>query len=93
MCVLQSLGGLAYQSLYQRILSAASSAQAQVTCFAAAGTVFIMGIPSVVIGAVAASAGTHDCKHLAVHIWHTHKIQVRKHTPAVGPATVVKGMG
>ncbi|XP_070687331.1 high affinity choline transporter 1-like [Pempheris klunzingeri] len=54
--LLLALGGLAYQALYQRILSAASSVQAQVTCFAAAGTVFIMGIPSVVIGAVAASA-------------------------------------
>ncbi|XP_042352302.1 high affinity choline transporter 1-like [Plectropomus leopardus] len=54
--LLLALGGLAYQALYQRILSAASSAQAQVTCFAAAGTVFVMGIPSVVIGAVAASA-------------------------------------
>ncbi|XP_070763795.1 high affinity choline transporter 1-like [Enoplosus armatus] len=54
--LLLALGGLAYQALYQRILSAASSAQAQVTCFAAAGTVFIMGIPSVVIGAVASSA-------------------------------------
>ncbi|XP_041795503.1 high affinity choline transporter 1-like [Chelmon rostratus] len=54
--LLLALGGLAYQALYQRILSAASSAQAQVTCFAAAGTVFIMGIPSVVIGVVAASA-------------------------------------
>ncbi|XP_023259606.1 high affinity choline transporter 1-like [Seriola lalandi dorsalis] len=54
--LLLALGGLAYQALYQRILSASSSAQAQVTCFAAAGTVFIMGIPSVVIGAVAASA-------------------------------------
>ncbi|XP_040894295.1 high-affinity choline transporter 1-like isoform X2 [Toxotes jaculatrix] len=54
--MLLALGGLAYQALYQRILSAASSAQAQVTCFAAAGTAFIMGIPSVVIGAVAASA-------------------------------------
>ncbi|KAI3371372.1 hypothetical protein L3Q82_023961, partial [Scortum barcoo] len=43
-------------ALYQRILSAASSAQAQVTCFTAAGMVFIVGIPSVVIGAVAASA-------------------------------------
>ena len=62
MYMLQALGGLAYQALYQRILSAASSAQAQVTCFAAAGTVFVMGIPSVVIGAVAASAGTHECK-------------------------------
>ncbi|XP_076589371.1 high affinity choline transporter 1-like isoform X2 [Chaetodon auriga] len=54
--LLLALGGLAYQALYQRILSASSSAQAQVTCFAAAGTVFIMGIPSVVIGVVAASA-------------------------------------
>ncbi|XP_037624672.1 high affinity choline transporter 1-like [Sebastes umbrosus] len=54
--LLLALGGLAYQALYQRILSAASSAQAQVTCFAAAGTVFVMGIPSVIIGAVASSA-------------------------------------
>ncbi|XP_029290473.1 high affinity choline transporter 1-like [Cottoperca gobio] len=54
--LLLALGGLAYQALYQRILSAASPAQAQVTCFAAAGTVFIMGIPSVIIGAVAATA-------------------------------------
>ncbi|XP_063731552.1 high-affinity choline transporter 1-like isoform X2 [Eleginops maclovinus] len=54
--LLLALGGLAYQALYQRILSAASSAQAQVTCFAAAGTVFIMGIPSVIIGAVASTA-------------------------------------
>ncbi|XP_060891238.1 high affinity choline transporter 1-like isoform X1 [Labrus mixtus] len=54
--LLLALGGLAYQAFYQRILSASSSAQAQVTCFVAAGTSFIMGIPSVVIGAVAASA-------------------------------------
>ncbi|XP_010783155.1 high-affinity choline transporter 1-like [Notothenia coriiceps] len=54
--LLLALGGLAYQALYQRILSAASSAQAQVTCFAAAGSVFIMGIPSVIIGAVASTA-------------------------------------
>ncbi|KAK6296457.1 hypothetical protein J4Q44_G00325990 [Coregonus suidteri] len=55
LCVLQALGGLSYQDLYQRILSAASSAQAQDTCFAAAGLVFITGVPSVIIGAVAAS--------------------------------------
>lgn len=54
--LLLALGGLAYQALYQRILSAASSAQAQVTCFVAAVTAFVMGIPSVVIGAMAASA-------------------------------------
>lgn len=56
--LLQALGGLSYQALYQRVLSAASSTQAQITCYAAAVTVFIMGIPSVVIGVVAASAGT-----------------------------------
>nr|XP_046250812.1 high affinity choline transporter 1-like isoform X2 [Scatophagus argus] len=54
--LLLALGGLAYQALYQRILSAASSTQAQVTCFAAAVTSFMMGIPSVVFGAAAASA-------------------------------------
>ncbi|XP_068169537.1 high-affinity choline transporter 1-like [Antennarius striatus] len=54
--LLLALGGLAYQALYQRILSAASSAQAQITCLAAAGVVFIMGIPSVVIGAMASIA-------------------------------------
>lgn len=61
-CFLQALGGLAYQALYQRILSAASSAQAQITCYAAAVTVFIMGIPSVIIGAAAASAGKQKWK-------------------------------
>nr|XP_046152273.1 high-affinity choline transporter 1-like [Oncorhynchus gorbuscha] len=55
LCVLQALGGLSYQALYQRILSAVSSTQAQVTGFAAAGIVIIMGVPSVIIGAVAAS--------------------------------------
>ncbi|XP_056138519.1 high affinity choline transporter 1-like [Lampris incognitus] len=53
--LLLSLGGLAYQALHQRILSAASSAQAQVTCFAAAGVVLLAGIPSVVIGVVTAA--------------------------------------
>ncbi|XP_028306554.1 high-affinity choline transporter 1-like [Gouania willdenowi] len=54
--LLMGLGGLAYQALYQRILSAASVAQAQFTCFAAAGAVFIMGIPSVIIGVAATAA-------------------------------------
>ncbi|XP_038124688.1 high-affinity choline transporter 1 isoform X1 [Cyprinodon tularosa] len=54
--LLLALGGLSYQAVYQRILSASSSAQAQITCFAAAVTVFIMGIPSVVIGVMAAAA-------------------------------------
>ncbi|KAJ8272911.1 hypothetical protein GJAV_G00094890 [Gymnothorax javanicus] len=53
--LLLSLGGLASQALHQRILSAASSKEAQIICFAGAGFCFIMGIPSVLFGAVAAS--------------------------------------
>ncbi|XP_054633633.1 high affinity choline transporter 1-like isoform X2 [Dunckerocampus dactyliophorus] len=58
-----TIGGLAYQSLHQRILAAASSAKAQITCFAAAGLTFIIGIPSVVIGAVAASADWNQTEY------------------------------
>nr|XP_057932472.1 high affinity choline transporter 1-like [Doryrhamphus excisus] len=58
-----TIGGLAYQCLHQRILSAASSTTAQVTCFAAAGVTFIMGIPSVVIGAVAVSADWNQTEY------------------------------
>ncbi|KAM9753489.1 high-affinity choline transporter 1-like isoform 1-T2 [Menidia menidia] len=61
--LLLALGGLSYQALYQRILSAASSAQAQITCFASAGTVFIMGIPSVVVGVMAASADWNQTEY------------------------------
>ncbi|XP_010862626.1 high affinity choline transporter 1 isoform X1 [Esox lucius] len=50
-----ALGGLAYQAFYQRILSASSYTQAQVTCFASSAFCLVLGIPSVLIGAVAAS--------------------------------------
>ncbi|XP_063077189.1 high affinity choline transporter 1-like [Engraulis encrasicolus] len=50
-----SLGGLASQCLHQRILSSSSVARAQVTCFAAAVMNVILGVPSILIGAVAAS--------------------------------------
>ncbi|XP_061111696.1 high-affinity choline transporter 1-like [Conger conger] len=50
-----SLGCLASQGLHQRILSAASSKEAQVMCFASAVFSFILGIPSLLLGAVAAS--------------------------------------
>ncbi|TKS69254.1 High affinity choline transporter 1 Hemicholinium-3-sensitive choline transporter [Collichthys lucidus] len=53
--MLLALGGLAYQAFYQRILSASSYTQAQVTCFASSGFCLVLGIPSVLIGAVAAS--------------------------------------
>ncbi|XP_068443021.1 high-affinity choline transporter 1-like [Clinocottus analis] len=50
-----SLGNLGYQDFHQRTLSAASSTTAKITCFIAAPLIFILGIPSVLIGAVAAS--------------------------------------
>jgi len=52
------LGGLAYQAFYQRILAASSYTQAQVTCFAASAFCLVLGVPSILIGAVAASTGT-----------------------------------
>lgn len=51
----QALGGLAYQAFYQRILSASSYTQAQVTCYASSAFCLVLGIPSVLVGAVAAS--------------------------------------
>ncbi|XP_063333411.1 high affinity choline transporter 1-like [Pelmatolapia mariae] len=53
--MLLALGGLAYQAFYQRILSSSSYTQAQVTCFASSACCLVLGIPSVLIGAVAAS--------------------------------------
>uniref|UniRef100_A0A3Q3RFA2 High-affinity choline transporter 1-like n=1 Tax=Mastacembelus armatus TaxID=205130 RepID=A0A3Q3RFA2_9TELE len=50
-----SLGNLGYQDFHQRTLSASSSFTARLTCFIAAPLIFILGIPSVLIGAVAAS--------------------------------------
>lgn len=58
LCIRQALGGLAYQAFYQRILSASSYTQAQVTCFASSAFCLVLGIPSVLVGAVAASTGT-----------------------------------
>lgn len=53
--LLLALGNLGYQDFHQRTLSAASSATARITCFVAAPLIFVLGIPSVLIGAVAAS--------------------------------------
>ncbi|KAK9540298.1 hypothetical protein VZT92_002759 [Zoarces viviparus] len=53
--MLLALGGLAYQAFYQRILSASSYTQAQVTCYASSGFCLVLGIPSILVGAVAAS--------------------------------------
>nr|XP_015196649.1 PREDICTED: high-affinity choline transporter 1-like isoform X5 [Lepisosteus oculatus] len=50
-----TLGGICYQAFYQRILAVASTTQAQVTCYVGSIFCFVLGIPSVIIGAVAAS--------------------------------------
>ncbi|XP_029020637.1 high-affinity choline transporter 1-like [Betta splendens] len=53
--LLLALGNLGYQDFHQRTLSAASSHTARITCFIAAPIIFMLGIPSILIGAVAAS--------------------------------------
>ncbi|KAK7913593.1 hypothetical protein WMY93_013804 [Mugilogobius chulae] len=53
--LLLTIGGICYQAFHQRVLSAASDAQAKLTCFAGAVLCPILGIPSVLVGAVAAS--------------------------------------
>ncbi|KAM3864669.1 high affinity choline transporter 1-like [Diretmus argenteus] len=50
-----ALGSLSFQCFHQRTLSAASSVKAQLTCYGAALLIAILGIPSVLVGAVAAS--------------------------------------
>ncbi|KAM4604282.1 high affinity choline transporter 1-like isoform 2-T4 [Polymixia lowei] len=49
------LGSVAFQCFHQRTLSSSSTRNAQFTCFAAAILITILGIPSVLVGAVAAS--------------------------------------
>ncbi|MBN3316911.1 SC5A7 protein, partial [Atractosteus spatula] len=56
--LLVTLGGICYQAFYQRILAVASTTQAQVTCYVGSIFCFVLGIPSVIIGAVAASTAT-----------------------------------
>ncbi|KAM8739485.1 high-affinity choline transporter 1-like [Acanthopagrus schlegelii] len=53
--LLLGLGNLGLQNFHQRTLSAASSATAKITCFAAAFIVPTLGIPPILLGAVAAS--------------------------------------
>lgn len=53
--LLLGLGSVGFQSFHQRTLSAATSVTAQLTCYAAAFVIAILGIPPVLVGAVAAS--------------------------------------
>lgn len=57
--VFQSVGNLAFQDFHQRTLSSSSTSTARTICFIAAGVVIVLGIPPVLIGATAASTGTH----------------------------------
>ncbi|KAE8301040.1 High affinity choline transporter 1 Hemicholinium-3-sensitive choline transporter [Larimichthys crocea] len=49
------LGSVSFQSFHQRTLSASSPLTAQLTCYAAALVIAILGIPPALVGAVAAS--------------------------------------
>ncbi|XP_041789890.1 high-affinity choline transporter 1-like [Chelmon rostratus] len=49
------LGSVSFQSFHQRTLSASSAQTAQLTCYAAAFVIVVLGIPPVLVGAVAAS--------------------------------------
>ncbi|XP_056287730.1 high-affinity choline transporter 1-like [Pseudoliparis swirei] len=53
--LVMTLGNVAIQDFHQRILSSSSTSTARIICFIAAGAILIIGIPSVLIGAVAAS--------------------------------------
>ncbi|XP_033471302.1 high-affinity choline transporter 1-like [Epinephelus lanceolatus] len=50
-----TMGNMAIQDFHQRTLSSSSTSTARIICFMAAVAVIIAGIPSVLIGAVAAS--------------------------------------
>ncbi|XP_070848718.1 high-affinity choline transporter 1-like [Chaetodon trifascialis] len=53
--LLLAIGGICYQAFYQRVLSIATDTQAKITCYTAAVLCPILGIPSLIIGAAAAS--------------------------------------
>lgn len=66
----QAVGNMAVQDFYQRTLSSSSTSVARRVCFIAAGVVFFAGIPSTLIGAVAASMGDQlQVSHSIVNIW------------------------
>lgn len=50
-----SLGSLGYQCFHQRTLSASSLATAKLTCIAAGFTLFLFGIPPILLGAAVSS--------------------------------------
>ncbi|XP_074554364.1 high affinity choline transporter 1-like isoform X2 [Halichoeres trimaculatus] len=58
--LLLAFGGICYQAFYQRVLSTATDSQAKITCYAGAILCPILGIPSLIIGAAAASTNWNE---------------------------------
>ncbi|XP_047431468.1 high affinity choline transporter 1-like [Mugil cephalus] len=58
--LLLGIGGLCYQAFYQRVLSTATDAQAKLTCYVGGVLCLTLAIPSLVIGAVAASTNWNE---------------------------------
>ncbi len=67
LCLSKGLGNLGLQNFHQRTLSAASSATAKITCFAAAFIVPTLGIPPILLGAVAASTSMVQEQRIKLH--------------------------
>lgn len=70
---------MGYQDFHQRTLSSSSPRTAQLTCFIAAPLFIVFGIPSMLIGAVAASTGglislgfSDDTSCLARYVCNCH---------------------
>lgn len=57
------LGSVSFQSFHQRTLSASSSRTAQLTCYAAAFVIAILGIPCALVGAVGASTDWNQTQY------------------------------
>ncbi|CAB1419011.1 unnamed protein product [Pleuronectes platessa] len=59
----RAIGGICYQAFYQRVLSMATDAQAKITCYAAAVICPLLGVPSILIGAAAASTNWNQTSY------------------------------
>lgn len=62
---------MCYQAFYQRVLSSASDVQAKITCYVGAALCPILGLPSLIIGAAAASTSIYTHR-LRTFICHPH---------------------
>lgn len=69
---------MCYQAFYQRVLSSASDVQAKITCYVGAALCPILGLPSLIIGAAAASTSIYT--HLlprsydSLHVWYFNRV-------------------